>query len=222
MFRHELMEFHRLKQINSPTGRRYETPTGLSYPSVTTVLGAMKDMTGLNQWKNRVGHAEANKIMRRAGSQGTAMHDMCERYLLNQPINMGNNFVANQQFEAIKGILDEHVTTVFGTEFPLYSHRLKTAGTCDFFCEWDGKKTVLDFKTSIKTKREEWITDYFVQATVYAMCLYEIYGVKIDQIAILISVEHDQPQLFVKDPLDYIQRALKTFKDYHAGIRPNG
>lgn len=219
-FRHELIDFQRIKQINSPAGRVYETPSGLKYPSVTAVLGAMKDQTGLNEWKNRVGYAEANKIMRRAGSQGTEMHRICENYMLNRDPGLGTNFVANEQFQNIKGILDEHVTTVYGVEFPVYSHKLKTAGTADFFCDWDGKKTVLDFKTSIKTKREEWIEDYFIQATVYAMCLWEIYGIKVEQIAVLISVEHDQPQLFVKDPLDYIQRAVEKFRDYHAGIRP--
>ena len=55
----------------------------------------------------------------------------------------------------------------------------------------------------------------------HAMCLWEIYGIKIEQIAILIAVEHDQPQLFIKDPMDYLPQALQMFRDYHAGIRPN-
>lgn len=217
LFRHEIFEFHKLKQINSPAGRKYETPTGQSYPSVTTVIGEMSDKSGLDAWRNRVGHAEAKKIGAQAAKRGTTMHRMCEEYLMNQEVSPDNHMfgLAETMFKSIQSILDKHVSVVHGIEFPVYSHRLKTAGTVDFFCEWDGKKTILDFKTSTRTKQESWIENYFIQATIYVMCLWEIYGIRIDQIAVLIAVEHDQPQLFIKDPMDYMARAHKMFKDYH-------
>lgn len=220
LFVHEPFEFHKLKRIDTPAGRRYCTPAGAVYPSVTTVLSAMKDQSGLKAWRERVG--EAKKIGAQAATRGTHMHRMCEEYLLNHPVGpdphpLGLN---RAMFESIRPILDAHVTKVHGIEFPVYSDRLQTAGTVDFFCEFDGKKTVLDFKTSTRAKREEWIESYFIQATIYAMCLWEVYGIKVEQIAILVAVEHDEPQLFVKDPGEYISRAIRMFKDYHAGIRP--
>lgn len=224
LFRHEPIEFHRLRQINTAAGRRYETPTGLLYPSVTTVIGAMSDKSGLETWKKRVGHAEAAKIGAQAAKRGSTMHKMCEEYLMNHPVAedphpLGLN---RAMFESIRPLLDAHVTAVYGIEFPVYSHRLQTAGTVDFFCEWDGKKTVLDFKTATRAKKEEWIESYFIQATVYVMCLWEIYGIQVEQIAVLVAVEHDEPQLFLKDPMDYMPRALQMFKDYQVGIRPSG
>ena len=60
--------------------RRYVTPEGNSYPSITTILGN-QPKPGLVEWRKRVGDIEANKIMREASSLGTAVHDLCEQYL---------------------------------------------------------------------------------------------------------------------------------------------
>jgi hypothetical protein len=224
IFHHELLEFHKLKQISSDAGRKYETPTGERYPSVTTVIGAMSDKSGLGEWRKRVGYAESIKIGQQAAKRGSAMHKMCEEYLANLAVEKDEHMLGlnREMFESIRPLLDAHVTKVHGIEFPVYSHKLKTAGTVDFFCEWDGKKTILDFKTSSRAKAESWIEGYFIQATIYVMCLWEIYGIKVEQIAVLIAVEHDRPQLFVKDPMDYMPRALHMFKEYHAGRRVNG
>lgn len=223
MFKQCLYEFSELKQITNETGRKYVLPTGESYPSVTTVLGAMDPdkKAGLKRWEDNIGKEEADKITKAAAKRGSLMHNMCENYLLNKPIPEDDHpFNLNKEmFLSLKPIIDKNVDEVYGVEFPLYSHRLKTAGMCDFFCLWEGKKTILDFKTSGRQKKEEWIQNYFTQETVYAMCLWETYNIKVDQIITLIAVEHDRPQIFVKDPLDYVQRAVKIFKDYHSGIR---
>jgi len=38
-----------------------------------------------------------------------------------------------------------------------------------------------------------------------------IYKIKIPQIAILIAVDNEQPQLFVKDRAEYVNRVLEIF-----------
>ena len=69
--------------------RVYVTPEGNSYPSITSILGS-QPKPGLVEWRKRVGDAEANKIMKEASSLGTAVHDLCEKYLYNLPLNCNN------------------------------------------------------------------------------------------------------------------------------------
>ena len=49
-------------------------------PSVTTVLGQTKDMSGLAKWRKRVGEAEADRISNLSMSRGTIMHRLIELY----------------------------------------------------------------------------------------------------------------------------------------------
>jgi ATP-dependent exoDNAse (exonuclease V) beta subunit len=88
---------------------------------------------------------------------------------------------------------------------------LKTAGRCDLIAEYDGVPSVIDFKTSRKLKKEEWIESYFLQTTVYSMMFESMYKIKVPQIAILIAVDHEPPQVFVKDRGHYVNRVLDIF-----------
>tara|TARA_B110000259_G_scaffold164151_1_gene190032 strand:+ start:7192 stop:7950 length:759 start_codon:yes stop_codon:yes gene_type:complete len=49
-------------------------------PSVTTVLGQTKDMSGLAKWRKKVGDAEADRISNLSMSRGTIMHRLIELY----------------------------------------------------------------------------------------------------------------------------------------------
>ena len=70
--------------------RRYVTPEGNSYPSITTILGN-QPKPGLVEWRKRVGDIEANRVMKEASSLGTAVHDLCEQYLYNYKLKSTNN-----------------------------------------------------------------------------------------------------------------------------------
>lgn len=202
--------------------RYYKTPDGKFYPSVTTVLSAMKDKTHLEKWRKRVGDAEADRVSKRASSRGTEMHQICEDYLRNVDNFIGNNMpLSIELFRNIRPIIDKNVEVVYGNEMALFSHTLKTAGRTDLFCRFMGVNTIADFKTSIKNKREDWIEDYFIQSTVYAIMIEEMYKdikpIHIPQIAILIAIEEgeDKYQLFIKKTADYRDKAKKLFADYH-------
>ena len=89
------IELPKLTRKTTEEGRRYFTPTGEAYPSVTTVLGVLsKD--SIQAWRKRVGEAEANRISTQASRRGTAVHKICENYIDNkedwkegvQPANM--------------------------------------------------------------------------------------------------------------------------------------
>jgi len=193
--------------------RYYITPNG-KYPSITTVLGQFKK-DSLLQWRKRVGEEEANKISNRASSRGTKVHLLCEKYLLNEKIDKKKYMPDSlASFYSIKPHL-HRINNIHKLEVPLYSNRLKIAGRCDAIAEFDDVLSIIDYKTSSKEKKEEWIEDYFQQATFYALCYAELTGIVIKQIVIIIAVDDGNPQVFVKQTKDYIRPLIDKIKYYY-------
>jgi genome maintenance exonuclease 1 len=192
--------------------RHYVTPEGGKYKSVTTILDEKLDKTALLEWRKKVGEAEANRISTQAANRGTAIHNIAEHYLLNNESFPKGSMPANiDTFRKLRPILDEHIGKIYGLEYFLYSDTLKTAGATDCIAEFDGVNSIVDFKTARKPKKEEWIESYFLQATCYAMMAEERLGLVIPQIAILIAVDHEEPQVFVKLKLEYISKVRELF-----------
>lgn len=193
--------------------RRYVTPEGNAYPSITTILGN-QPKPGLVEWRKRVGDIEANKIMREASSLGTAVHDLCEQYLYNYKLKTSNN-EATGIFNRLRFLLG-NIDNIIGLEIPLYSDQLKVAGTADCIAEYNGMLSVIDFKTSKKPKKEEWIEDYYIQAFFYAIAFFERTGVIPEQVVILIAIRDVfEVQVFKKsmDELDtYIDKLIDIMK----------
>ena len=193
--------------------RRYVTPEGNAYPSITTILGN-QPKPGLVEWRKRVGDIEANKIMREASSLGTAVHDLCEQYLYNYKLKTSNN-EAMGIFNRLRFLLG-NIDNIVGLEIPLYSDQLKVAGTADCFADYNGVFSVIDFKTSKKPKKEEWIEDYYIQAFFYAIAFFERTGAIPEQVVILIAVRDVfEVQVFKKsmDELDtYIDKLIDIMK----------
>lgn len=211
----ELLEFAHLNRIDGETARLYETPTGERYPSVTTVLGKMSDKTALNEWRKRVGDVEANKVSARAASRGTSIHNMCEKYILGEEIDtsMPHNMMI---FNQIKKILDDKVDTIRATECTLFSHHLQIAGTCDLIADYNGRLSIIDYKTSTRRKRKDWIEGYFLQCALYAYMLWEMTGIGVKDIVIVIGVDDElDAQVFVERPSNYIEKAADLVKSYH-------
>ena len=204
MFIHkEGFDYQELKTKNIDGKRHYVTPNG-NYPSVTTVTSlAIKD--GIKAWRERVGEQEANKISNQAARRGTKVHKICEDYLNNIDIDYSeiepiNHFL----FKQIKPILDIRLDEVYGLEVPLYSDFLRVAGRVDLVGKWDGKASIIDFKTASKRKRRDWITNYFMQESAYAVMFEEMFDIPVSQIVTIIAVEADEPQLFVEKRDDWI------------------
>ena len=191
--------------------RFYVTPEGNKYPSITTVLsGRAKE--GINAWRERVGEAAANRIMRAASSRGTAVHELAENYLNNDEL-VNQEVLPLFMFTQLKSELD-NINNIVMQEGGLYSDNWGIAGRVDCIADYDGKLTVIDFKTSTKEKKEAWIENYFIQCTAYCEMYEERYGQAIDQIAILIVCEDGTTQTFVKDKKDYVpllQPAIDEF-----------
>jgi genome maintenance exonuclease 1 len=208
---------YKLKQINESTGRRYQTPEGNLYPSITTVLSSYNKQ-GLMEWRARVGEEEANRISTKASNRGTKVHDTIEKYLLNELTSMRLNLLMpdmKEMFMKIRPYLDKHVGMIYGIEQPLYSNELKISGTCDCIAEWDGVLSIIDWKTANYQKEESYIGNYFMQTSAYAEMFEERTGVSINQVVVAIAVENEEPQIFIKKKEDYLEELKRYIDKYH-------
>jgi len=206
--------------LNSETtdsGRKYVTPNGERYPSVTTVLGELNKKAIL-EWRKRVGEEQANKISGRASRRGTKLHSLCEQYLLGDLSDMKRRSLMpldKMMFNQLKSSLDENVNNIHCLEQALYSHKLRIAGRVDLIAEWNGELSVIDFKSSTKEKKEENIQNYFMQCTAYSEMFEEITGIEINKIVVAIATEEQVPQFFIKHKKHYLDKLVKHVEDYH-------
>jgi len=210
---------HDIDDLQVPTrqtvdGKRvYITPEGYSYPSITTILGS-QTKPGLDEWRKRVGDEEANRIMKESAKIGTEVHDLCERYLYNKT-TISTDSESRRVFNRIRFILG-NINNIMGLEIPLYSDKLRVAGTADCVAEYNGVLSVIDFKTSRKPKKEEWIEDYWIQTAFYAAAFYEMTGCIPEQLVILVAVRDSfEVQVFKKSIFDsdkYIDKLINIMK----------
>lgn len=197
--------------------RFYKTPEGLLYPSVTTIT-SQHGKDKILEWRKRVGEEEANRISTKASGRGTRVHKICENYLNNE-----DDFARKQMpdslvmFKSIQPLLDEYVNNIHALEVPLYSHHLRVAGRVDCIAEYDGKLSVIDFKTASKPKEEHWIKNYFMQCSAYAVMYEERTKIPVPQIVIMIAVESEEPQVFIKKRNDYIKDFI-TYRNLYAEV----
>ena len=216
-FKHlNLHNFPDLKAKTTAQGRRYFVE-GNAYPSVTTVIGEMKKKSIL-EWRRKVGEEEANSISKRATTRGNKCHKLAEDYLSNKPLDRYRDDVLSLgMFHQIRPYIDK-INNIHALEESLYSHTLKLAGRVDCIAEYDNELAIIDFKTSTKYKREEWIQDYFSQETAYAIMFQELTGLKVKQLVTIIATEQGTPQIFVKDNILEFVPKLKEYIDYYKEI----
>jgi genome maintenance exonuclease 1 len=206
-----------LKAETTESGRLYATPTGERYKSITTVLGNYNKQA-IMEWRERVGAEEANKISTKAANRGTKVHKICEDYINNEIPELKMQMMMpdlKEMFFKIKPIIDEKLGDVYSQEQALYSHKLKIAGRVDLIGMWNGKLSVIDFKTSAKQKEESYIQNYFMQCTAYALMFSELTGMWIDDIVVLIATGEGEAQLFERQIHDY-RKPLMQYIDKYA------
>ena len=203
-----------LKSQTFPDGKRYyTTPDGVRLPSVTTVIGA-KGKEAILKWRAKVGEEVANKISKQATSRGTNLHTICENYLNNDPKYLLKVMPdALEMFKSIKPLLNR-IDNIHYQEQALWSKGIGMAGRVDCIGEFDGKLSVIDFKTSKRVKTKEDIDSYFAQCVAYAMMYEELVGEPIDQIVIIMAVEGSEPLLFIEKTDDHINTLLEYIKFY--------
>jgi hypothetical protein len=215
MFEHVPVELTEMNAVTTDTGRKYMTPEGVNLPSITTVLSILS-RDSIAKWRKRVGEAEANRISTRASGRGTRVHEICEKYVNNEPdFKKGYTPDIIQSFLDLKPILDERLTKVFAQEAPLYSNHLGVAGRVDCVGIFDGKPSIIDYKTSMKPKRLDWIKNYFMQEAAYAIMWEERTGQPITQLVTIISVDNNEPQVFIEHRDNWVRPLMDIIVQYY-------
>ena len=200
--------------------RFYETPDGKLYPSITTVLST-RNKKGLFEWRKRVGDEVANYVARTSAARGTAVHHMCEDYLNNFPTEWPDKWSEHEKkflpfclFKQLENKVLQKIDNIRSQECALFSNKYRVAGRVDCIAEYDGKLSIIDFKTSTKERNDEWNENYYIQASAYAEMFEEQTGTPIEQIVILVVTEDGAVQEFVKEKYDYIPLLVESIDNF--------
>ena len=197
--------------------RVYSTPEGKFYPSITTVISNnAKKQAGLAKWRARVGKEKAAAISSRSAARGTKYHSITEDYLNNKlEIDEYKKYpLPTIMFYNSKHVLDR-INNIVLQEAALYSDHLEVAGRVDCIADFDGKLSIIDFKTSEKPKRDLYLYDYFVQETAYACCLQERYGITVEQLVTIVACEKGETQVKINPPKkEYLLSLIEYIDEY--------
>ena len=156
------------------------------------------------KWRKRVGNEEADRITKAATGRGTDMHTLTEHYLKNEDLPEVRP-ISDFLFKIAKGKLNK-IDNIYALEGPLYSKELGIAGTVDCIAEYDGELAIIDFKTSKKPKPRNWIEHYFVQCMAYGCMLYEMKGISIKKLVIIMACENGECVIYEeRDKAKYIK-----------------
>ena len=156
------------------------------------------------KWRKRVGNEEADRVTKAATGRGTDMHTLTEHYLKNENLPEVRP-ISDFLFKIAKGHLNK-INNIYALEGPLYSKELGVAGTVDCIAEYDGELAIIDFKTSKKPKPRGWIEHYFVQCMAYGCMLYEMTGISIKKLVIIMACENGECVIYEeRDKAKYIK-----------------
>lgn len=195
--------YAKLQRVEENGKRRYATPGGPPVASVTTILDATKDKTHLIAWRKRVGEAKAQEITVEAAGRGTRMHKYIEQYVDTGewPVPGSNPYA--QQAHKMATVIRVHalgdINEIWGSEVPLYIPEMY-AGTTDLVGVYKDNYAIMDFKQSNKLKKGEWIEDYYLQMTAYALAHNEIHGTNIQHGHIFMCTQACEYQQFDLTP----------------------
>ena len=182
-------DYPELKRVNNDLGRFYIDSNNNHVPSVTTILNNISDKkVSIDQWRMRVGDDEADRVMKEATDIGSMVHESLENYLNKSDHNIFTNdsigIMAKGMSQKLIDDALNSISEVYGLEVHLVLNDLY-AGTADCIGVIDGEETIIDFKTSKRIKKKEWIDDYFLQGCAYANAHNVMFNTNIKQVAIL-------------------------------------
>jgi|TARA_B100000424_G_C22941704_1_gene501161 hypothetical protein len=217
----ERYKYTKLERVEVNGKRRYLTPGGGKVASVTTILDATKDKTHLIAWKKRVGEKKAQEIVTEASGVGTRMHKYLEDYIeTGQWPSPGSNPYAQKAHNMASVIKEKamgDVNEIWGSEVPLYVPQLY-AGTTDLVGEYKGNPCIMDFKQTNKPKKIEWVYDYFLQLTAYAIAHNEVHDTNIREGHVFMcsrDLDYQQFDIWPDEFDDWEQEWWKRVYEYY-------
>ena len=178
----EKYDYKEIKRKQVDGKRLYACPDGNAVASVTTILDKTKDKSHLIAWRKRVGEQKAQEIVTEASSVGTRMHKYLEDYIeFGEWPTPGSNPYAQQAHKMATQVKENamiDVDEIWGSEINLYHPKIY-AGTTDLVGQYKGQPAIMDFKQTNKPKKKEWVEDYYLQLTAYALAHNEVFGTNI-------------------------------------------
>ena len=196
MFNHIDLNLPKLERETIDGVRYYKVPDDeelLKLVSITSITSHFNREIFV-KWRKKVGEEEAEKITKAATSRGTDMHSLTENYLKNQDLPSVPP-LPDFLFKIAKKDLNR-INNIHALEGSLYSKVLGIAGTVDCIAEFDGELAIIDFKTSKKPKPREWVEHYFVQCMAYGCMLYELTGISVKKLVIIMSCENGETVIY--------------------------
>lgn len=186
-----------------------------SYLSVTGLTGKESE-EGLLDWRKRVGDEVADRMMREGAERGTTIHKFCEMYLQNEPILIPENKISEYYtFKAMKPELN-NLNNIWGLEIPMWSDEYRLKGRCDCIAEYKTDLAMIDFKTSKKPKKREWLGGYFVQATAYVQMVKEQTGIDIKNIILMFGITNYNQCTIIQDkPENHIKELNRMNNEFN-------
>ena len=203
-------------------GQRHYILNNEKLPSVTTVLKhteSAEKRESLAAWRERVGEAEATRIVDSAGARGTAMHKILEKYILGEGY-LDETTVGKEAHNMATQVINSglsNITEYYGTECTLYYPGLY-AGQTDLVAIHKGEDAIIDFKQTNKPKKREWIEDYCLQLAAYAMAHNFIYKTKITKGVVMMCSKDNYYQEFVIEGAEfqkYKHNFLRRVDEYY-------
>lgn len=209
IFTKDLISFPKLERVTINDQRYYvrEGDTQTPYPSVTTVL-ARRSKEAIKEWRARVGEEQAKATTAKASRRGTKTHKLIEQYLLGEELEESMP-VAYELFKLLQKEANEHIDNIRSIEGQMMSDYLRVAGTVDLIAEWDGKLSVIDWKTSTKPKLFEYAEGYFMQEAAYAVMFEENTGIPVTRLVTVFACETGESQVFVESRDKWINKFIE-------------
>ena len=206
IFNHIDLNLPQLERETIDGVRYYKVPDNdelIKLVSITSVTSHKNRQIFVN-WRKKIGEEEADKITRQATSRGTDMHTLVEHHLKNETLPEVQP-LSDFLFKISKSTLNR-INNIHALEGSLYSKQLGIAGTVDCIAEFDGELSIIDFKTSKKPKPREWIEHYFVQCMAYGCMLYELTGISVKKLVIIMACENGECVVYEeRDKSKYIK-----------------
>lgn len=218
LFRHRIIELPKCILDESTGAHIYITPEGQKLRSVTTMLNKTKptkDKKQLTAWRDKVGNSVAQYIMNTAAIIGTETHRLNENYINMERDSCNYSLLSYAHHKKFIPYLNK-IKDVFGVEPKLFSSEMGLAGTADLVAEYEGKISIIDYKTKRSKQKKEWMIEYFIQTAAYAKMWEELTGNPIEQLVILASSEQNTLQEFISEPQNHynaLDQRLILFHD---------
>ncbi len=211
------LDYEDLLVENGEKGRKYSTPEGKKYDSITTVLGSL-NKNEIREWRARVGEEEANRVSRVACGRGNSLHTLMEKYINNEEIQEETLMPhVKVLFKQGKKAVDLHMGNIYLQERPLYSDHLEVAGRVDLVCDFARRASIVDFKTSSRIKTREEIENYFIQACAYSIMVEERTGMPVPRLVIIMAVDSSlsDPLIFTDRRDNWVPKLKEVLNNYN-------